>query len=249
MTQNSDAYPGYSGAGASEDVYNALLGEVKRISETTGKDELVTALNNLMGKIIDVLSSTAIMELISKSGSVDKEDYFFAHSLNVCMLAIRVGIRRGFPKRRLKDLALLALDHAEEYIGIPEGLLNWIERDDEIDDIVKLADMYDTLTHPPSYRHTLTPSDTLISIMDSKNVTNQELVKVLLSEVGLYPVGCLVQMNTGEVGEVIKANRDAPMRPVIRVLGEEEKEVDLADELLVRITRGLTEDELKDLKK
>ena len=66
-----------------------------------------------------------------------------------------------------------------------------------------------------------------------------------LETVAAYPVGVKVVLSNGEVGEVIRQNREALERPVIKVTGMadgsncEEKEVDLLKALTLFIVDTL----------
>ncbi len=238
-----------SGSQANEEVYLGILNMIKSFSETSSRDDLIKSLNGIVDNVVETLAGAGVGAMLNSSRALDEEDYFVAHSLNVCLIAVKMGIKLGYKKRRLKDLALLALSHAEEYIGIPEDLLAWVEHDKEIDDIVKLADVYDSLTHPPSYRHELTSADTLMSIIDSHGLFDPAITKMLLNEVSLYPMGSFVELNTGEVGEVVSVNKNKPMRPVVRTIKGPARTLDLAAEGMLRIVRSITEEEMKGVKR
>ncbi|MDP8298653.1 MAG: hypothetical protein P9L88_01930 [Candidatus Tantalella remota] len=227
----------------SDNLYTDILDKVKGLSAAGSRDALMEILNNVVEEVIGILATANIGAMLNASRSLDKEDYHIAHSLNVCLIAIKMGIKLKYQKRRLKDLALFALDHAEEYIGIPADLLAWVEHDKEIDGIVKLADVYDSLTHPPSYRHELTTADTLMSIIDSQNFFAPDIVKMLMREISLYPIGCMVELNNGEIGEVVETNEKMPLRPVIRILTGRKINIDLSKEGLIRIIRAITKEE------
>lgn len=228
-----------------ENVYNELLGSAKAISGQTNKQEVAKSLNTLVEKAVEALSSSGVGVLINTSRIFPKEDYYFAHCLNVCLLSAKIGMKKGYDKRRLKELALLGFTHAREHIMVPEDLLAWIDQDDEIKDIVKLADIYDTMTHPPSYRHETTASDTLMSILDADGFFNQEMVKMLLEELTLYPEGSWVELNSREIGKVVKLNADMPLRPVLEIVTGTRKIMDLSKNMLIYVVKSLTGEEVK----
>jgi HD-GYP domain-containing protein (c-di-GMP phosphodiesterase class II) len=225
--------------------YNELLAEVKVLAATKDKAELAAKLNGFVENLTETVSSSYVSILISTGRSFGKEDYFLAHCLNVCVLSIMMGLKREYDKRRTKDLAFLALDHAKEYIGMPEDLIQWIETDSEMAEIVKLADIYDTMTHPPSYRHETTPSDTLMSILDAGGFFNNDLVKILLSELTLYPEGSWVELSSREIGKVVAVNPDMPLRPQVEIISGQNKKRDLSKEMIVYVVRALTENEAR----
>ena len=152
-------------------------------------------------------------------------------------------------------LGFLALTHAREDIGFPEELARGIERDGEIDEIIRLADIYDALTHPPSYRHGMEPKKTLESIINSETAFDRRLVKILLEELSLYPKGAWVQLSTKEIGRVIEVNKGLLLRPMVRIYidwegeyVEEKKIIDLSENNLVHVFRPLTAEEVKKIR-
>lgn len=77
---------------------------------------------------------------------------------------------------------------------------------------------------------------------------DQEVTEAFLKMVIQYPTGCVVKVNTGEVGRVIYQNKDMPERPVILLLQSkdgvaypEAKELNLMKELNVFIVEILNE--------
>lgn len=71
---------------------------------------------------------------------------------------------------------------------------------------------------------------------------SKEVIDVLLDFTAVYPAGSMVKMSTGEVGMVIRQNKQFPERPVVRIVKdkdgktiEEEVVVNLLDERTVYI--------------
>lgn len=69
-----------------------------------------------------------------------------------------------------------------------------------------------------------------------------ELVRVFVRSVAAYPTGTMVQLNNGECGIVLRQNVDAPTRPLIRLVKQDnggdwfrKEEVDLSEELCLFI--------------
>lgn len=56
----------------------------------------------------------------------------------------------------------------------------------------------------------------------SKTMFDVELTKIFASSVAAYPTGSMVLTNTGKTGLVIRQNKTAPTRPVIRILEKQE---------------------------
>lgn len=220
--------------------YDGLLSLLKGLQGKTSEAELIGSLRQLVDEAISALSSNTVGIMLNLSRNFVGEDYIYAHSLNVCLLAILLGMKKEFDKRRLRDMALLALTHARKDIGIPEHFTHLAESDKEMEEIVRLSDIYDTLTHPPEYRHQMTTSDTLVSIIDARGFFNPELVRILMNELSFYPEGSLVELNTKQRGTVIRTNKEQPLRPVVEVIsGDKKVTIDLSKELLVHIVRTI----------
>ncbi|MGB2879552.1 MAG: hypothetical protein WBD24_05190 [Candidatus Omnitrophota bacterium] len=235
-----------SKARETEKVYDSLLQDMKQAAGKSQVEDQVNALINIAVAVIKKLSSEDVSLLLYTSKSSD-EDYVFAHSLNVCLVSVRIGVRLKYDRNRLGNLALLALTHAKGDNGFTEEVLKKIEHDKEMDEIVKLADIYDGLTRPPKYRQPMTPYETITSFLDTVNLFEPRLTKILLQEITLYPKGSWVQLNTSEIGKVIKTNRDLPLRPVVEVMTEPKATRDLAENKLIYVTRALTKEEISRL--
>ena len=237
-----------------EKVYDGLLGVLKELSAFSGIEVLRKNIDIVIDFIIKKLSSNGESLLLYTSKIFDK-DYIFAHSLDVCIISLRIGQRRKLPGERLMALGFLALTHAREDIGFPEELVRGTARDKEIDEIIRLADVYDALTHPPSYRHGMEPKKTLESIINSEKAFDPRLVKILLEELSLYPKGAWVQLSTKEIGRVIEVNKGLLLRPMVRIYidwegeyVEEKKIIDLSENNLVHVSRPLTAEEVKKIR-
>jgi len=81
------------------------------------------------------------------------------------------------------------------------------------------------------------------------------ILAALVSNVAVYPIGSVVMLNTGEIGVVVDVNRNAPTRPVVRVVLDRRllrlknpHEVDLSNLSTVYIARVLTEQDIIHLK-
>ncbi len=236
-----------------ERIYDDLLGMVKKLSGKAEIKAISESIANVMGFIIERLSEDAPLLLyISK---IFDKDYIYAHSLNVCLLSVKFGLKLRFEKNRLNDLGFLALIHARKDIGFPEGLSKKVKHDKKLDEIIKLTDVYDALTHPPAYRHTMTPFETLTAVIDTDKFFDRRLIKILLDELSVYPKGSWVQLSTREIGKVVKVSKEVLLRPTLEIFidweGKHLKEtriVDLSKNNVVYVLRPLTEEEVKNIK-
>ena len=85
--------------------------------------------------------------------------------------------------------------------------------------IVAIADSYDAIIAARVYYKVPTPPDKGIRIMLSKRGTafDSVLVKAFVNMIGIYPVGTLLKLDSGEIGIVMHQTRDL-MRPRVLLL-------------------------------
>lgn len=150
------------------------------------------------------------------------------------------------------DRAILdAVSHEHERLdgsGYPRGL-----REDQVSEyggIIALVDVYEALTHPRPYRKRHTPDEAMkliaYSMGEQFRVNLIRVLKALIKELSVYPVGSFVQLNTKEVAQVIKVNKNFPILPIVDVYLDvsgnrlsEIKRIDLAQEPLIHIKKAV----------
>ena len=122
-----------------------------------------------------------------------------------------------------KDVQKVAGEHHERYdgSGYPKGLkgsdINFKAR------IIAIADVYDACISQRSYRDKLTLWEALEMIMLDQEKYDPDLLKAFVSVMAIYPIGSMVELNTGEIGKVIKVTKNRPFRPVIQIYFDREK--------------------------
>lgn len=115
----------------------------------------------------------------------------------------------------LEALAIIRHHHERvEGQGYPDGL-----RGEQIPltvMITALADVYDALTSDRVYRGGLT-SDQALRMMyhNAARHYGQEIVEEFIRCLGIYPVGCVVELRSGALGVVITSHRYARLLPVV----------------------------------
>ena len=119
--------------------------------------------------------------------------------------------------------------------------------------IIGLSCVYDAITHPRAYRDRFMPLSAMQELLKRKSIFEYRLLKILINEIGIFPLGSLVQLNTRETGRVVKINRGLPMRPVVKIIYDREnkkldhtKVVDLAEQPTIYIKQSLKKAESKD---
>lgn len=86
--------------------------------------------------------------------------------------------------------------------------------------IVGVADVYDALVSDRPWRKALHPYDAMeMMIRDAhKGKFDPDIVRGLLAYVGLYPVGCRVELSDGSIASVVHTHPDEIDKPVVRIL-------------------------------
>ena len=85
--------------------------------------------------------------------------------------------------------------------------------------IIAIADSYDAIIAARVYYKVQTPPDQAVRIMLRKRGTafDPVLTKAFVNMIGIYPVGTLLKLDTGEIGVVTHQTRDL-MRPRVLLL-------------------------------
>ena len=89
--------------------------------------------------------------------------------------------------------------------------------------VITICDAYDALTTLRVYQK---PHDPVEAIKVMSNFSgrhfNPDMLKTFMDMMGLYPVGTMVRLTTGEIGVVTRLNEGTPEKPVIKVLYDED---------------------------
>ncbi len=161
--------------------------------------------------------------------------------------------------RRHHDIPLLsahiALQHQERLdgSGYPRRLSG-----DEIHKyarVVMIADVFDALTSDRPYR-TAYPVMQAVDFIGSLagEAFEEDYVAALFSNISPFPAGSVVMLNTGEIGQVVKTDKSAPDRPVVRIFFDRQQnrinhpfEIDLSGEPSLSIVHALSEEDISRL--
>ena len=134
--------------------------------------------------------------------------------------------------------------------GYPQGL-----KSDEICEfarIIGLADTYESLSHPRTFRKAFIAFDALREIIGMRGkFFPAHIIRALVSEVSVFPLESYVLLNTGETARVVKTSPDNLLRPAVVVeydaSGQKLKRpklIDLASRPLLYVTKPADERDL-----
>lgn len=119
----------------------------------------------------------------------------------------------------------IILNHHERLngSGYPNG-----RRGDEISKltrIVSIVDIFDAMTSDRCYHDAFQPQHALNEIYNmAPEELDKELVEGFIKCIGIYPVGSIVELNTGHTGVVVKLNEINRLKPIIGLALNRKKE-------------------------
>ncbi len=121
-----------------------------------------------------------------------------------------------------EEILRIVAEHHEyaDGSGYPNGL-----RGDQISvlsQIVGLVDMYDRLISSRGGRPNLTPYLAMREVYEHarQNRYDKRLVEVMVQSMGVYPIGSLVKLDTGERGVVVALNPEQRLKPLLRLVSD-----------------------------
>ncbi|MDP2690580.1 MAG: HD-GYP domain-containing protein [Deltaproteobacteria bacterium] len=174
-----------------------------------------------MGAILhDVGKMLVPAHILNKPGALTPEEFdeVKKHS--------RLGAEVLGMSKDIKDDSLqIILRHHESYNGkgYPDGL-----RGEDIHiyaRIAAVADIYDAMTSDRIYRKAISPNEVLQKMyMLRFTHYDPEFVERLIKSLGIYPVGTLVGLNTGELAIVRKQDPLHPLKPTILLFFNKDRE-------------------------
>lgn len=204
-----------------------------------------------VGAILHDIGKTRIdKSILSKPGDLSKDEF------NEVKRHTNYGfeILRQYPDVSLLS-AHIAFQHHERWDG--NGYPRGLTRDDIIDyaRIVAVCDVYDALLADRPYRNSYTVNQALTVLKRMGGIyLDPHCVDALISNIAVYPIGTIVELNTGEVGIVVDVNKEAPTRPIVRLLFDQNRgkvalpqEADLSKYTTVMVTKSLSEETLRKL--
>jgi len=289
------------------DVYQAAIVLVKELMSpfTSGGKKLIKQADEVVKQFIEILGKEPdeLLMLFFREYSVEK-GYLYQHSVNVCILSLKMGLDLHYGHNHLVQLGLAALVHDiglakfDSLIGQPRwfneqdsaevrkhplvgqnilkkfaqeldfvifdvvrqeheridgtGYPYGLKKDDicEYAKIIGLVDAYEAIVHARPYRLRMDGREAIKELLTKKDAFDHNLVKNLINNLGVFAVGTLVELNTKEIGMVIKQNPKMPFRPVVVMTHsaegqrlEKQKSIDLSVNFAVYIKDAITKPE------
>ncbi|MGQ0545069.1 MAG: HD-GYP domain-containing protein [Betaproteobacteria bacterium] len=168
----------------------------------------------LLGRLQDIGKTRLPASIMEKAGPLTEEEAAIARQ----HVEYSVDILKGTPglPERLPALAMLHLVR-QDCSGFPRGLNG--DLIGLFGSIAAIADTFDALTAPRPYAEALSPSSALSYLYKERGLGyHGELVEQFIQCVGAFPVGAVVELNSGEVGIVITQNLVRRLKPRVMVV-------------------------------
>ena len=152
------------------------------------------------------------------------------------------------------ELGTLVLQHHENWdgSGYPQGMtgedIHFGAR------IVSVCDAFEAMVSEKPYRNSMLGYQAMKNLLaDNSRRFAPDVLKALITVMGIYPIGSIVLLNNGVMARVVNVRRDAPLRPRLAVLVDQAGKVfqqdqgeclDLLLEKSLYIVRAINFDEL-----
>lgn len=166
-----------------------------------------------VGTLLHDIGKTKIpLDILNKPGR------FEAHEFEVMKQHVMRGAEVLSDMTRLSDPYVKpALEHHERVDGSGYPHRRRKEELSPFGLIAAVVDIYDALTSDRCYHKAKPPHEALqfLFLISQRGHLDHALVQRFIQVVGIYPVGSVVELNTGELGVVRRLHRDAPLQPCV----------------------------------
>jgi len=186
-----------------------------------------------VGLLQDVGKVRLPKTLLEKRGSLTPEEFEQAKlhvNYSVEILRATAGIPIELPR--------LAVLHHERHDG--SGYPNHLQGSHigMIGSIAAIVDTYDAMTVQRPYADPVAPSAAISTLYKWRGVSfDAALVEQFIRFIGIFPVGSLVELNSGEVGVVISQNTEERLKPRVMVI-RDAKGFELRPQKLLDLSRS-----------
>lgn len=213
MIKNKDEYT------AEHSLNVALLSIALGRAEGLDKDSL-----NMLGicaMLHDVGKVKIPNDILNKEGNLDEQEFAVMKMHTVHGKKLLLG------QPELPDMAVeVALSHHEKIdgSGYPSGLSG--EQIPYMVKIVAIADAYDAMTSGRIYCEAKPAAQALQLLLKSKGKHHDDgLLNKFIECIGVYPIGSIAELNSGEAGIVLPTENTNNLQPVIMVVRDTNKQI------------------------
>jgi HD-GYP domain-containing protein (c-di-GMP phosphodiesterase class II) len=160
------------------------------------------------------------IEILNKPGDLTEEEWVEVRKHPV------YGVKALLSKRSIDRFSARAMVVSfEHHLKLDHSGYPQLDYDRELNlfsRIVTIADVYDSMTSGRVYaKAALTPDEVLRQMLGKQGTDfDPVLLKVFINMLGIYPVGSVVVLDTGEVGVVMEAKPDELSRPDVAIVAD-----------------------------
>ena len=181
---------------------------------TLGLDRTQLELLGLGALLHDIGKMQVPLEILNKPGRLTDEEFDIvkSHSMNGYNLLRQ---KEDMPTEVLE----IVRSHHERINGrgYPQGLTG--DLIDQLTQITSIVDVYDAITSDRCYHDGISPHEALKNMFDWAGENfNADLVESFIKCLGIYPIGSMVQLNSGHIGIVVSVSDKTKLRPIILVV-------------------------------
>lgn len=218
VLKNSSALAGLAGLKRYDDYTHTHSVHVSVYSVLIGKelmlDEEQLVMLGVAGLLHDVGKAEVPIEIVNKPGKLSTAEWRLmqAHSVNGAKILQVGGADMNIPTRAAFEHHIHVNMSGYPKLTRPRKLSFYSLA-------VTIADFYDALTTVRPYKRAFLPDECLnLMAMDSGIQFEPRLFDYFVRGMGRFPVGSVVQLDTGEYAVVSEVNRELPERPQVKIV-------------------------------
>ena len=176
--------------------------------------------------------------IIEKVGKLSKEELAVIHYHPIYGYNI-IRDDLHYPE----EVALIALQHHEHWdgSGYPDAIEG--EKISIQARIVSAADAFVAMVSARAYRSKFSGYEAMKNLVaDNARRYDPDIVKAMIQNMGIYPVGSIVLLNNAAIARVIQVFPGSPLRPVVKIIVDEAGQSfpdDESEAVDLRVNRGI----------
>jgi len=157
------------------------------------------------------------LEVLNKPGSLTQEEFV------VMKKHTMYGYELFRDKEEISQASMNVIKNHHERLdgkGYPHGLAE--SQLDQYSKMVTIVDVFDAITSNRVYHNEITPYNALNRIYSEKeDIFDRKLVEQFIKYMGVYPIGSVVELSTGQVGLVSSFNEKRHLYPTVLLIMDE----------------------------
>jgi len=211
MIKNKDEYTSEHSLNVA--ILSIALGRAEGLVQSDLEDLGICAMLHDVGK------TKIPSEILNREGSLDEKEFEVMKMHTIHGKKLLIG-QPNIPAAAVD----IALSHHERMdgSGYPVGLdarqIPYLVR------IVAIADAYDAMTSGRVYCEAKPAAEALKLLLDAKDSHfDGQLINKFIESIGVYPIGSIAELNSGEAGIVLPTDINNGLRPLVLVTHDADK--------------------------